>query len=383
MTAPPFRIACPTAIHFGAGTADNIAAVLPKTDGAIVLVRGASGAASASVSAQVHRTAAPIVEIAVRGEPSVADINAARAACAGHRIGALVACGGGSVIDTGKALCFCLSHGIDLPDDFGGIDPARLATPSHLPLVALPTTAGTGAEVTANAVLSTGRGAKTSLRGRALYPSVAIVDPTLLRGAPKHVVLSAGLDAVTQSIEAYTSCLANPFTDALTAPNVTTGLRALKAVIEAPDDTAWTNIAWTSLSSGLALANGGLGAAHGLAAVLGGGYDAPHGALCGRLLAPVLRENQNCAPAGSDALHKITKAMTAIADTFPPVSPDDPLSGFSAWIDAHGLPHLGAYDIERSAFDDLATASVTASSSTKNAVPLDQPSFLRILDAAY
>ena len=234
-------------------------------------------------------------------EPSVAPVNSALHEIIGAQRSAVIACGRGSVLDTAKALRFCLELGSELPEDIGTIDQASLESSAKILLVTIPTTAGTGAEVTSNAALGL-TGSKASLRGRRLFPSVALVDPTLFASAPKAVVVGAGLDALTQTIEAYTSRLASPFTDSITEPNFRLGAQALRKVAERGDEEAWTQMGWVSLSSGIALANGGLGAAHGLAAVLGGRYDAPHGLLCGRLLGPVLGKNRSSAEIGSDAL---------------------------------------------------------------------------------
>lgn len=320
----------------------------------------------------------PVTEIRVPSEPSVQSINAAAQTLMSQDIAAVVACGGGSVIDTGKALAFCLSHRIPLPDDFGTLTDA-LARPLTVPCIALPTTAGTGAEVTANAVLTqNATQTKVSLRGPALCPSVALVDPALMWDAPQSVVLASGLDAVVQTIEAYTSSFATPFTDALTAPNIQPGLSALKTILEHKDPTAWDVIAWTSTSSGLALANGGLGAAHGLAAIVGGRFGAPHGVLCGRFLAPVLRRNlAKLSP--SSALHaKVQTCHQAIAAVFPPEE-DDPLSGLERWLAAKQLPRLAQYGVTPDAIAGLAADAVPASSSRKNSVPYEAADFETVL----
>ena len=137
-------------------------------------------------------------------------------------------------------------------------------------MIVLPTTAGTGAEVTSNAILGALNSfAKISLRGPALQPDVALVDPTLMLSAPKSVVLYSGLDAVVQNIEAYTSAYSSPLTQAFSGPAIKSTLMALRDVLESGHAGAWSQLAFGSLSSGLALANCGLGAAHGLASVLG------------------------------------------------------------------------------------------------------------------
>jgi alcohol dehydrogenase class IV len=284
-----------------------------------------------------------------------------------------------------RTLAFCLSQDAELPARFDRIDADRLQTRHGIGLVAIPTTAGTGAEVTSNAVLSLEDiREKVSLRGRALFPDAALVDPLLLPSAPQSVVLHAGLDAVVQTIEAYTSRFATPFSDALTSPNIAVGLDALRRVVEDPDDAAWEHIAWVSLSSGLALANSGLGAAHGLAAILGAALGAPHGALCGRLIAPVLRHNRRIAGTGAatDAAARIDTCIAAIAEHYPSPAGSDQLAGFEAWIDRHGLPFLSDHGAEPGTFRLLAERGLGASSTQKNAVAIQLPDLEAILREA-
>lgn len=382
-----FNIVTPTAIHFGPGASKALISALPERAKPVLLVRGASETASGSVRQELEQQGIVVHQVSVRSEPSVASVNAAFAQMAGQPCAAIIACGGGSVLDTAKALRFCIETGTEIPQDFSQIDQDLLDTEGRVLLIAIPTTAGTGADVTSNAVLGT-QTAKVSLRGRRLFPSVSFVDPCLMATAPKSVAVGAGLDAVTQVIEAYTSRLASPFTDAITAPNVRLGAETLRSLAQGGDPDLWAQMAWVSLSSGMALANGGLGAAHGLAAVIGGATDAPHGPLCGRLLGPVLIANRKLAEPGSLAARKIAYCIETLADVFPPdhLGPDhlDPdLSGFDAWLAQHNIARLRDYCPDRAGFDAIAEAAVSASSSTKNAVPLRKEEFQEILNAAY
>lgn len=378
-----FTISCPTRIIFGVGAAADLVNTLPRNAKAIVLVTGASGIASAPVLEELQRSGFATTQIKCTGEPSVLSINAALGVLAGSPADVVIACGGGSVIDTGKVLAFLLSHDLRMQDDFDQFDVSLLARPCSIPCIALPTTAGTGAEVTANAVvLVPSKKAKISLRGRALNPAVAIVDPSLMRTGPAAVVLPAGLDAITQVIEAYTSQAATPFSDRLSGPSIEIGLNALRDVVEGNDNAAWNDLAWVSLTSGMALANSGLGAAHGLAAVVGGRYDAPHGALCGRFLVPVLRQNLMMAASGSTAQQRHLECIDTVSRVFPPVDGMDQLSGFTAWIDDSALPRLADWGMEAAGFYSLAEEAVQASSSKKNAVSLSQQEFVQILTEA-
>ncbi|MEQ6250023.1 iron-containing alcohol dehydrogenase [Sulfitobacter sp. HNIBRBA3233] len=373
-----FGINTPTAIRFGTGVAGQVAEVLPRGTTRVALVRGRSGAAD-PVAAALAAEGISIDTVIASGEPSVASVNAAMRGL-GWGVQAVVACGGGSVIDTGKALAFLVARGRALDDDFDTIAAEILAQAPEIPCIALPTTAGTGAEVTANAVLDVpSRRAKISLRGLAITPTHALVDPELMQGAPRSVVLQSGLDAICQVIEAYTSALATPYTDALTRAAIPVGLRALPQVVETGSAAAWQDMAWVSTASGLALANGGLGAAHGLASVVGGDFAAPHGGLCGRFLLPTLRLTAAHAAGGSAARVRTEAVNAMIADAFAPTVSDDPLSGFAAWIDSASLARLGDWGVTPDDHARLAQAAPDASSSRKGALPLPVEAFERML----
>lgn len=378
-----FGISVPTLVRFGDGVSAELSGVLPSGTKRVAVLRGARGVAAVPLVAGLREQGFAVTEVPCAGEPSVASVNAALDALTGQGIEAVVACGGGAVLDSGKAVAFCLGHGLRLTEDFSDISAPLLAGPAPLPFIAIPTTAGTGAEVTANAVLEIpSQQAKISLRGRALFPTVALVDPTLLPSAPAATILSSGLDAVVQTIEAYTSCAATPFSDALTTPNIHLGLRALRDVVETGEAAAWRRLAWVSLSSGMALANSGLGAAHGLASVLGGRYGAPHGVLCGRFLIPTLRQNASVAVPGSEVHRRLEACASAIAEVFPPARGGDALSGLEAWQDAQGLVRLSSFGVQEAEIDALAVQSAAASSSKKNAVVLGDADFAAILRAS-
>ncbi|QUJ76743.1 iron-containing alcohol dehydrogenase [Sulfitobacter albidus] len=362
-----FGINSPTRIRFGAGVGQEIATGLPGGPGRVLLVRGASAAADAAARWLKDQD---LFEVRVSGEPSVPNLAEAFAAARGTPIRAVVACGGGSVMDTGKALAFALSQGAPLDDNFDRIPAGTLARPPDIPCIAVPTTAGTGAEVTANAVIDIPtRGAKVSLRGTAITPTHAFVDPDLMAGAPRQVVLQSGLDAICQVIEAYTSRHASPFTDALSHPAIARGLRALPAVL---DGGPFDEMAWVSLASGLALANGGLGAAHGLASIVGGRFDAPHGGLCGRFLGPTLRETPD--------LPRVREVLEIMDEALP--GRGDPLDRFDAWIDDLGLGRLADWGVAPDAHGDMAALAPDTSSSRKGAAPLDPAAYIRVLRAA-
>jgi alcohol dehydrogenase class IV len=205
----------------------------------------------------------------------------------------VVGLGGGSSIDAAKAIAALLANGGD-PLDY--LEVVGLGMPllrPSAPWMAIPTTAGTGAEVTRNAVLaSPEHGVKVSLRSPTMLPRVALIDPELTHSMPPETTASTGLDALTQLIEPYVSSRANPMTDSLCREGMMRVARSLRRACEEGDDVAAReDMALASLLGGLALANAGLGAAHGFAAPVGGAFDAPHGAVCAAFLPPVMQVN--------------------------------------------------------------------------------------------
>lgn len=377
-----FRISTPTEVHFGHGASKAISSVLSPAVSSVLFVRGGSGIASASVWEDLQKLEVDITEVSIGAEPSIESINTIYCKISDKKYDIIVGCGGGAVIDSAKALRFCLGRGKELPSRLETAGASDWNGAFDLPLIVIPTTAGTGSEVTSNAVLSAD-GTKVSLRGRCVAPSIALVDPRLLPGAPKQVILGAGLDAVVQTMEAFCSRNANAYTDALTEPNLQLGAKSLRDAVEIGHEHHWTKLAWISVSSGLALANGGLGAAHGLAAVLGGRLNAPHGLLCGRLLGPVLLQNRSCVELSSEAFKRIETCIDVLTEAFRNSDTIEPLEGFDSWLKRHRVPRLRNFDLCRNDFDEIAEAAVFASSSTKNPVPLKKSDFRHILEAAY
>lgn len=379
-----FTYSCPTQVHFGVGVSKTLSSLLPMEAESILLVRGQSGQASAPILELLNKTRFRIMEVSCDGEPTVESINAAMGVVKGRRPNAIISCGGGAVIDVGKVICFALANNLHNYDDVTKVSPVQMNTQCETIHIAIPTTAGTGAEVTANAVIGVpNKGAKISLRGRGIFPTVALIDPDLMRNAPRSVILHAGMDAVTQILESYTSNAATPFSDALTSSVRFLGLPALKKILDDGDTTAMNNLAWVSHLSGLALANSGLGAAHGLASVIGGRFKAPHGALCGRLLPLILEKNLTCAPIGSDIHLKLSSCIKHIESVFPITQKNSPMSGLTTWLDMQGLPRLADWSVTKDDLVSIADQGRLASSSQKNAVPLNSADYLDICQSAF
>ena len=198
----------------------------------------------------------------------------------------VIAFGGGSAIDAGKAIAALLANGGELTDYLEVIGKGQPLRHPSVPFIAVPTTAGTGSEVTRNAVLASAEHqVKVSMRSPLMLPRLAVVDPELTLELPPAVTASTGLDALTQLIEPYVSIRANPLTDGFCLEGLRRVSRSLRRAYHAGRDiTAREDMSLASLLGGLALANAGLGVVHGFAAPVGGMFHAPHGAICAALL---------------------------------------------------------------------------------------------------
>ena len=249
------------------------------------------------------------VTFPVSGEPTVEVVRQGVQHVRHATCDLVIGFGGGSAMDTGKAIAALMTNSGDLLDYLEVIGKGKPLTQPAAPFIAIPTTAGTGAEVTRNAVLaSPEHRVKVSLRSPHMLPRVALVDPELTYSLPPQVTASTGLDALTQLIEPFVSIRANPMTDAFCREGMRRAARSLRRAYEHGNDVkAREDMSLASLLGGLALANAGLGAVHGIASVMGGMFPAPHGAVCARLLPHVMEINvralQERQP-GSDALHR-------------------------------------------------------------------------------
>ncbi len=274
-------------IRFGAGEARRVPEEAARLGRRVLLVTGArsldrSGFLESMKGVDHSRWRVP-------REPDVALIDEGAKACREAGCDVVLAVGGGSVIDAAKAVSALAVNEGSVLDYLEGVGSGRKIERPPLPMIAVPTTAGTGCEVTLNAVVQVPeKGVKRSFRNPLLMPRVAIVDPELSAGMPREVAASTGLDALTHLVEAYTSNGAQPMTDALARPGIDLAMRGLRALAEgrpAPD------LALAALWGGMVLANAGLGAVHGLVAPLCGRCPVPHGLGCASLLPETLEAN--------------------------------------------------------------------------------------------
>lgn len=284
--AARFDFATAGRIIFGAGAVQELKNLLPGMGARPALVTG-SGGANPDVVIALLREICPFCEhITVRGEPTLDALQTALAQTRGAGCDCVVAFGGGSVIDTGKALAALLANPGEVLDYLEVVGKNQPLNQPSLPCVAIPTTAGTGSEVTRNAVVAVPEHkVKVSLRSVWMLPRAALVDPELTYSLPPDVTASTGMDALIQVIEPFVSARANAMTDLYCREGIRRGSRSLLAAYaDGQNAAAREDMAFTSLMGGLALANAGLGAVHGFASPVGGMFDAPHGAVCAALL---------------------------------------------------------------------------------------------------
>ena len=287
-----FEFAAPARIVFGEGTLREAGAIAAGLGARALVVEGRGGRAAPLLELLRERGVAAAT-LRVQGEPTVALVEGGVALARGERCDLVVALGGGSVIDAGKAIAALLTNPGDPRDYLEVVGRGKPLAARAAPFVAIPTTAGTGAEVTRNAVLMVEDAAvKVSLRSPLMLPAVALVDPELTYSLPPALTASTGLDALTQCIEPFVTPQASPLTDAVAREGMRRAAGALaRAVRDGGDVAARHDMAVASLCGGLALANAKLGAVHGFAAPLGGMFPVPHGVACARLLAPVAAIN--------------------------------------------------------------------------------------------
>jgi len=292
-----FEFATATRIIFGPGTLREVGPIAAEMGSRALVVVGRTAARATPLLDELAAQGIDTVTYSVTSEPSVGlvRLGTQRAQEAGCDL--VIGFGGGSALDTGKAIAALLTNGGDPLDYLEVIGGGQPLTQAAVPYIAIPTTAGTGAEVTCNAVLaSPEHRVKVSLRSPLMLPRLAVVDPELTHTLPPAITASTGLDALTQVIEPYVSNRANPLTDALCREGMRRAARSLRRAYDSAneqgdDAAAREDMALASLFGGLALANAKLGAVHGFAGPVGGMFSAPHGAICGRLLPHVVAVN--------------------------------------------------------------------------------------------
>ena len=287
----PFSFARLPLICFGGGKLNALPGIISNYGKSVLLVTGArsfmDSRRAGRLFDQFGSTGIVFQHLPVRNEPSPETVDETVLKFRGKEINVVVSIGGGSVIDAGKSISAMLGKTGSVTEYLEVVgDKEHPGT--KVPFIAVPTTAGTGSEATKNAVISQlGKdGFKRSLRHDNLVPDAAIVDPELTLDCPPEITAAAGMDCFTQLTEAYLSTKSNDYTDALALEGIRATKRSLvRSYTHGDDIEARSDMSFAALTSGICLANAGLGAVHGLAGTIGAIYDIPHGVVCGTLMA--------------------------------------------------------------------------------------------------
>jgi alcohol dehydrogenase class IV len=381
-----FEFATAARIVFGRGTVAQLPAITRTFGQRPLVVTGRNlNRAQSLLDLLTGAQLSPTV-LRIAREPTLDNITRGVGLARSESCDCVIGFGGGSVLDSAKAIAALLTNDGDLLDYLEVIGSARpLAHPSA-PCIAIPTTAGTGAEVTRNAVLSSpAHQLKVSLRSPHMLPRVALVDPDLTRDLSPELTASTGLDALTQLIEPYVSNRANPLADAICIAGLPRAARSLRTAVEnGGDATAREDMSLASLFGGLALANAGLGAVHGFAGPIGGMFPAPHGAICAALLPHVIATNisalRSRAPS-SPALQRYDEVARLITGK-PHATAAKLVSWTRELVESLPIPKLSTFGITEADTPSIAAASANASSMKANPIALTSEELNAVIEAA-
>jgi alcohol dehydrogenase class IV len=378
-----FDLALPGDIRFGAGRVSEVPGALADLGAnRVMVITGRTTSRADGMRAALNEADMSSIVFGVATEPSIERVRAAVDLALESGCDAILGFGGGSALDVAKAVAVLAGSGTDPIDHLEVIGAGRPIERPGLPCVAVPTTAGTGSEVTRNSVLS-GGGVKASLRSPLMLPKLAVVDPDLLVGVPKPTIAASGMDALSQLIEPLLSQRANPFTDALARDGIRRSARSLRHAYQEgmEEPGVREDLAIASMFSGICLANSGLGAVHGLAAAAGARLSAPHGAVCAAVLTAAmdvnLRALRERAPDHS-ALQRIAEVASLLTGR-PEASPEDAITWLAELTAAMSIPGLASYGLNQDAIATVVTAAQRASSMRGNPIELSDQAVTEIV----
>lgn len=382
-----FEFATANQIFFGEGAITQVKNLVPGFGTKAFLITG-SGSVSLTPLLDVLDDARVSAEIfRVVHEPTITTIRDGLSKAKEAQCDFVIGFGGGSPIDAAKAVAALMTNQGSLLDYLEVIGKGQSITRQPAPMIAIPTSAGTGAEVTRNAVvMSEEDHVKVSMRSPMMIPSVAIVDPELTYGMPPDVTASTGMDALTQVIESFVSKKANPLTDVVAREGILRGARSLfKAFVNGHDTQARADMCLTSLFSGLALANSGLGAVHGFAGPIGGMYAIPHGKVCACLLPAVMKYNVMVINQDDDIDNYRNKyaEIAKIITNEPDADIQDGVIWLADLAKRLEIPGLQALGVPESEFGVIIEKAQASSSMRKNPVKLPDKILWAILAESY
>ncbi len=361
---PNFNLKPTPQLIFGTGRHKELPSLLECFGSKLLIVVGGqsftSGQYWPALQHQLDKHGYTCNLVRIAGEPSPTDIDAITEKYATQTIDAVIAIGGGSVLDAGKAISAMLVEQEPVTPFLEGVG-TKQPSGKKLPFIALPTTSGTGSEATSNAVISSvgQNGFKKSLRHDNYIPDIALLDPQLTTGCPHSLTVACGMDTLTQLVEAYLSTNGSPLTDILALEGIQRVINSLpKACDDGTDISARADLSYSSYLSGIVLANAGLGLVHGFASAIGGLNAIPHGVVCGTLMAEAnrltlqhLRKN-----AGDNiALKKYAHLgrLTTDSNLTDSEAQDRFVEYLTDLCTTLGIPRLGDYGITDQLFDDI------------------------------
>lgn len=369
-------------VEFQRGICQDLAPILASCQlKRVVIVHGTLRTRVQSVIEQIRQTIDVVAQIEVHDEPSLPALERHLQGFQGLVVDGLIAIGGGSVLDMTKALAGLIPAKYPVMTYLEVVGDGRALEQQPLPWIAIPTTAGTGSEMTKNAVIDIPDAQrKVSLRDSKLLPAIALVDPAFTDDTPKAVTLACGLDAVTQCIEPYLSNKRSFLTDSLVEPVIPRALQALHRLMGQETSEDRDTLAYTSMIGGIALANSGLGVVHGFAGPLGSVTGAAHGAICGALLPYGLKVNRHYA---DDPI--VIQRLDQIANWIIPIfggMKADAFDTLAAWIADQGITGLASLGLKEVDIRAVATASQASSSMKANPVALPFEALVSVLEEA-
>ena len=381
-----FDFATAGRILFGPGRVGEVGNLASDLGNRALLVTGASVERAAPLEAILHEAGLETHLYTVDREPTTDTAREGRQRAIEVECDIVISFGGGSVIDAGKAISILIPNGEDPLDFLEVIGRGQPLLEPPLPFIAIPTTAGTGTEVTRNAVLaSKEHKVKVSLRNASMLPRIALVDPELTHSMPPEVTASTGLDALTQLIEPFLSIRRNPMVDAFCREGLTRGAKSLLRAYQNGDDAeARFDMSLASMMGGLALANAGLGAVHGFAGPFGGMFPAPHGAICASLLPHVMRVNLSALEKKGDDGDLMARfiEVARILTGDQKATASEGVEWLSALCMKMEIPRLGFYGLIEDDFQDLTKKASVSSSMKGNPIPLSSEEMREILELA-
>jgi alcohol dehydrogenase len=385
MSITPFSIARLPRIEFGSGSLSRLPELVRSFGERVLLVTGSRSLQASShwlrlVSA-LESAGVAWEQVGVKDEPSPELVDRTVGRFGGDRIDVVVGIGGGSALDAGKAIAGLLPRGDSVMDYLEGVGPQLTYRGPAAPYIAVPTTAGTGSEATKNAVLSIRgeQGFKKSFRHELLVPEYALLDPDLLASCPPAQIAANAMDALTQLIESFVAWRANPITDALALGGIDAVRRGLFAWYDGGERAVEGRelLAYASLTSGICLAQTGLGSVHGLASPLGAYFPIPHGVVCGTLVGIATRVNiralrqREPENPGLDKYARLGNLLSAQELDDPRDARQALVRTLEDWTERLGLPALGVYGVRETDIPRVVAGSRGGSMKTNPIVLTD------------